>query len=147
VRCRQLGFVNGTVRKDEDEEDEEEEGAKSSGLRQLATIMHTINNLVAGRSMALMVQSMLHQRRRGSFLQASIGGGHACNYASEGVAGSVAIAERMLPPQPKRSLVPESPPPSPQNLLLLHDFVYNRCMPTHYSPCPPFPYLHHQQIV
>ncbi|CAM6026611.1 unnamed protein product [Sphagnum balticum] len=87
--------------------------------------MHTINNLVAGRSMALMVQSMLHQRRRGSFLQASIGGGHACNYASEGVAGSVATAERMLPPQPKRSLVPESPPPSPQNLFLLHDFVYN----------------------
>lgn len=53
----------------------------------------------------------------------------------------------MLPPQPKRSLVPESPPPSPQNLFLLHDFVYNRCMPTHYSPGPPFPYLHHQQIV
>jgi hypothetical protein len=58
------------VRKgEEEEEEEEEEGAESSRLRQLATIMHTINNLVAGRSMAVMVQSMLHQRRRGSFLQ------------------------------------------------------------------------------
>jgi hypothetical protein len=35
------------VRKGEEEEEEEEEGAKSSGLRQLATIMHTINNLVS----------------------------------------------------------------------------------------------------